>query len=87
MGAGRPASWATSRRRARVEPAVGAVHEVQRDAAVGGSQAARSRSACSLSMTKCTARTVVGRRLLAYRSAAMVARSKSSTKTMTTRRV
>ena len=52
-----------------------------------GSQAARSRSACSLSMTKCTARTVVGRRLLAYRSAARVARSKSSTKTMTTRRV
>ena len=51
-----------------------------------GSQAARSFSAFSLSMTKCTARTVVGRRLFAYRSAARVARSKSSTKTMTTRR-
>jgi hypothetical protein len=52
-----------------------------------GSQAARSRSACSVSMTKCTARTVVGRMLFAYRSAAMVDRSKSSTKTMTTLRV
>ena len=52
-----------------------------------GSHATRSRSACSVSMTKCTARTVVGRMLLAYRSAAMVDRSKSSTKTMTTRRV
>ena len=36
-----------------------------------GGQAARSRSACWLSMTKCTARNVVGRRRLAYRSAAI----------------
>ncbi len=47
----------------------------------------RSLSARTLSMTKCTARMLVGRRLRAYRSAARVARSKPSTKTKTVRRL
>ena len=46
----------------------------------------RSSSARTLSITKCTARIDVGRRLRAYRSAASVARSKPSTKTKTVRR-
>ena len=47
----------------------------------------RRLSAWAVSMTKWTARRVVGRRLRAYRSAAIVARSKLSTKTNTVRRV
>ena len=46
----------------------------------------RSFSAWALSMTKCTARIVVGRRPRAYLMAANVARSTSSTKISTTRR-
>ena len=49
-------------------------------------QSCRSVSAWTLSITKCTARSVVGRRLRAYRSPAIVARSKSSTNTNTVRR-
>ena len=80
------ASWLTSSAAARVSLRSGASTNSS-DTLLSGSQACRSRSACSLSMTKCTARSVVGRRLLAYRSAAMVDRSKSSTNTMTTRRL
>jgi hypothetical protein len=43
--------------------------------------------ALAVSMTKWTARSEVGRRLRAYRSAASVARSMLSTSTSTTRRV
>ena len=50
------------------------------------SHSSRSWSAWAVSMTKCTARKVVGRRLLAYLSAASVARSKLSTSTYTVRR-
>jgi hypothetical protein len=45
----------------------------------------RSWLAWSVSMTKCTARSVVGRRLRAYRTAASVARSKLSTSRYTVR--
>jgi hypothetical protein len=50
------------------------------------SQSCRRVAACALSMTKCTAVSLVGRRLRAYRSAATVARSKWSTNRYTVRR-
>jgi len=50
-------------------------------------QFSRSSSACAASMTKCTARMLVGRSPRAYRMAANVARSTLSTKISTTRRL
>ncbi len=61
---GASASWLTSSAAHRVSLRSGQSTNSS-DTLRSGSQAARSRSACSLSMTKCTARSIVGRRLLA----------------------
>ena len=58
------ASWVTSSAAARVRRRSG-VSTNSSDTLRSGSHAVRSRSACSVSMTKWTARSTVGRRLLA----------------------